>query len=273
MAEHFIVGISGGPDSDSALEWAAQRCAHTDAVLELVHVVDDAWGTRDAEKVSEAVGVAERRLHDLADEARGDYAELRVRTRAVVGSPVYTLADLTEKADALIIGAGARDSRNGTGLTASRVARFANGAVIMIPPNPSGKDIVVGVDGSDASANAVRFAAAEADRFGERLIAVHAWQPPWFWGVETPERALAPGAAEELVLSEALAGVANDFPDLVVARSLPERRPADALASAAADARMLVVGSHGRSALGRSFLGSVSDELALRLPAPLAIIR
>lgn len=273
MTEHFIVGVSGSPDSDSALEWAAQRGARTGGLIELVHVVDDAWGTRDDATVVAAVTAAERSLHDFADDAREQYPAVRVRTRAIVGSPVYSLADLAEKATALVIGSGPRDSRVGVGTVAARIARYANGSVVIVPPGTTGRDVVVGIDGSDASAKAVRFAAAEADRFGERLIAVHAWQPPWFWGFSAQEAALAPGGAEELILSEALAGIASDYPDLTVARSMPERGAADALAAASAGARMLVVGSHGRGALGRSVLGSVSDELALRLPTALAIIR
>ena len=45
--------------------------------------------------------------------------------------------------------------------------------------------VVVGVDGSPVSEHALRFAAAEAHRVGEKLIAVSVWTP-----VEAPRNAL-----------------------------------------------------------------------------------
>lgn len=51
--------------------------------------------------------------------------------------------------------------------------------------------------------------------------------------------------------------------------------PADSIVEAAAaeGADMIVVGSHGRSGLGRAILGSVSDHVVRHAPCPVLVVR
>ncbi len=275
MVARIVVGVSGTERDRAAMQWAADRAASTGAQLEIVHVVDDDWGSQDPGLTAEAVGAAEKQIHDLADRIRADQAGISVHAVALVGSPVYTLCDHADGAELLVVGAVAHGSAVTDGVRAARMAQYATCSVAIIPS--PGEDpaygIVVGVDGSPLSLAAVRFAAQEADRLGEPLTAVRAWQPPWFWGAASGRWPLTPSASEELVLAETLAGIAEDYPDLTVERSMPVARPADALIAAAAGARMLVVGSHGRGAVGRAWFGSVSEELTLTLPCAVAVIR
>jgi nucleotide-binding universal stress UspA family protein len=61
----------------------------------------------------------------------------------------------------------------------------------------------------------------------------------------------------------------RDVEAIEIATALAERHE---LHAEAADADLLVVGSHGRSAVGRMVLGSVSASLVEHPPCPVAVI-
>ena len=276
MADRIVAGVGGNDTEVRAIAWAAQRALATGVELEIVHVVDDDWGTDALDLTADAVAEAEKRIHDIADRLRADHEGLSVHAAVIVGSPVYELCD--HASDAALLVVGSRSAAHGAGrragVRASRMAEYATVSVVIVPDVPTdGHGVVVGVDGSELSAAAVRFAAAEADRASETLTAVRAWQPPWFWGAESGQWPISPSTDDELALAESLAGIAEDHPDLRVERVLTPMRPADALIDAAKGASMLVVGSHGRGALGRAWFGSVSEEVVLAMPCTVAVIR
>ena len=160
-----------------------------------------------------------------------------------------------------------------------RIAAGAACPVVVVPDfDTSGRSgVVVGIDGSDASEHALRFAAAEADRLGEPLVAVSVWTP-----LTAPRNTLAVypelyltnmQAATEETLALALAGIATDYPDLVVERRVERGYPSQVIGDIAHDARLAVVGTHGRGALARFLLGSISQEILGRLPTVTAVVR
>jgi nucleotide-binding universal stress UspA family protein len=143
-------------------------------------------------------------------------------------------------------------------------------------------EIVVGVDGSDASKDALRWALEEARLRQARLHVVHAWEPP----PPVPDLAPAPSPALELVellpaLQEAaeqlvarvVDEVAGDDPGVEIEAVAVEGPATFVLADAAENAQLLVVGSRGRGGFARLLLGSVSQALAHHSPCPLLIHR
>ena len=89
-----------------------------------------------------------------------------------------------------------------TGTFTAALICLAAGAkcpVVVVPDfETAGRSgVVVGVDGSPVSEHALRFAAAEAHRVGEKLIAVSVWTP-----VEAPRNALV-----VIVITTAVFGV------------------------------------------------------------------
>ena len=141
----------------------------------------------------------------------------------------------------------------------------------------SGQGVVVGVDGSEESTQAVAFAAAEADALGEELTVLYAFTGPNRWiKAGLPSSSFAGHVVEEeqIVLSETVAGLRQDYPGLVVHGILETvMEPADALVRAAADARMLVLGSRGRGSFGRLLLGSTAHGVLTQPPCPTVITR
>ncbi len=135
--------------------------------------------------------------------------------------------------------------------------------------------IVVGVDGSEAGAAALRFAADEARARGARLRVVTAWHiPPMAYA--GAGFAVMPGLDTELrkqaekVADEAVASVGDD---VAVDRVVRQGHPATVLLEAAQDADLLVVGSRGLGGFRGLLLGSVSIECAHRATCPITIVR
>ena len=125
--------------------------------------------------------------------------------------------------------------------------------------------------------SAVAFAAAEADALGEELTVLYAFTGPNRWiKAGLPSSSFAGHVVEEeqIVLSETVAGLRQDYPGLVVHGILETvMEPADALVRAAADARMLVLGSRGRGSFGRLLLGSTAHGVLTQPPCPTVITR
>lgn len=133
--------------------------------------------------------------------------------------------------------------------------------------------IVVGVDGSDASLRALRWAASEARARGGTVQAITAWH----WDGSGTFFVAATSPADERdraqqILDEAIANVSAEFADVVIAGELVEAPPGRALTYVAANADILVLGSHGHSRLHHAVLGSVSEECVRRAPCPVVVL-
>ena len=137
--------------------------------------------------------------------------------------------------------------------------------------------IVVGVDGSAESKEALRWALAEARLRGGTVHALHAWLMPVAFAGGAPPFALAE-AHEELeqdarrLLDDTLAEVAGDDPGVPLQREVVEGPAAQRLLRAAAG-DLLVVGSRGRGGFAGLLLGSVSQQCAHHAPCPIVIVR
>jgi nucleotide-binding universal stress UspA family protein len=140
--------------------------------------------------------------------------------------------------------------------------------------------IVVGVDGSDASKLALRWAIEEAQAHGASVIALHAWEVP----PPVPEVAPIPtidpvalfpefqNVAEKLV-TDVVEEVVGDDTSVPVEPVAVEGPPALAVIDAARDADLVVVGSRGLGGFKALLLGSVSHQIAQHAPCPVVIHR
>ncbi|HSP76687.1 MAG TPA: universal stress protein [Cryobacterium sp.] len=279
MDNRVVVGISGRPEARAAIQWALDYARPRRREIELVHVVDATFGTTPAGFLRTAREQAEVLLAREAEEGRGVAPDLTFHTTVLEGSPTGALTDWAVGADLLVVGSHAlgrfRDYVFST--QAAQIAAHAAGSVIVVPERqePGGTGIVVGVDGSEASLAAVRFAAEQADQVGERLTALYCWSAPAPWTENSAmiDWPMEPDESDRLVLAEAVAGLAERYPDLELDLRLDFGLPVDALVKAGTGARLLVVGSHGRHGFARFWLGSVSHVIVLTMPCPVAVIR
>ena len=135
--------------------------------------------------------------------------------------------------------------------------------------------IVVGVDGSDLSRRVLAFAFEEARRRGDRLLAVHAYTVPVYWGVPEFGAVVPPQPPEEAVAdAEALLDrVLADMPDDVEVERLVTQGPASAvLLETAEDADLLIVGSRGHGGFVGLLLGSTSHQVVTHAPCPVVVV-
>lgn len=133
--------------------------------------------------------------------------------------------------------------------------------------------IVVGVDGSELSVEALRWAAQQARLVDADVIAVTAYDIPWtiFFAPTATEADYALNA--EKALDESIAIALGPQPDVRVEKRLIAKRPAFALTETAEGAQLLVVGSHGRGELPGMHLGSVATFCVHHAPCPVLVFR
>jgi nucleotide-binding universal stress UspA family protein len=138
---------------------------------------------------------------------------------------------------------------------------------------PSRGKIVVGVDGSPSSQQALRWAARQARLTGEELQAVAAWDYPTGvgWGGFVLEDIDWAGNARKALDDAIAAGLQPDDAERVQ-RSVVRGYPARALLDAAADAALLVVGSRGRGGMVGMLLGSVSQHVVTTARCPVVVV-
>ena len=146
--------------------------------------------------------------------------------------------------------------------------------------------IIVGVDDSELSKDALRWALEEGRIHGSPVVAVHAWEPPIIpAGIEfAPGGGAVPPADLPGLISEAekaakefvegaVSEVAGERPEVDVRAVAIEDAPAAALVEAAKGADLLVVGSRGLGGFKELLLGSVSHQVAQHAPCPVVIYR
>ena len=161
-------------------------------------------------------------------------------------------------------------------------------------PQPSGRGrIVVGVEGSQGSLNALGWAFGEARARKIPVHAVFAWQyhPPWVdpglgsmfplgyqSQVGVPEDAFAQAAASvETLLDAAVSKACESDPDSAtdpvrITQEVVEGHAAQVLLDSVSGGDMLVVGSHGHGGFVGAVLGSVSQHVVSHSRCPVVVI-
>lgn len=134
--------------------------------------------------------------------------------------------------------------------------------------------IVVVVDGSEGSLEALRFALEEARLRGGTVTALLAWSVPFVADVPTgllPEMMDDFRADAEALLAGQVAA-AGDPGGVEIERLVVEGPPAQALVHASEGAALLVVGSRGRGGFKGLLLGSVSSQCVHHATCPVVIV-
>jgi len=141
--------------------------------------------------------------------------------------------------------------------------------------------IVVGVDGSEASLEALRWAFTQAELTKARLEIVTTWEPapaaPYGWAMAVPAGPIdyEPASVAAKVAAEAVGRVLGDTSQatIEIETRILEGHPAPALVDASEGADLHVVGSSGHGAFVGMLLGSVSAHCARHATCPVVIVR
>ena len=137
--------------------------------------------------------------------------------------------------------------------------------------------VVVGVDEAGSAEDAVDWATAEAAARGCPLRVVHAFRPPLpadASGFASPiDSFVTAHTAAQLILGDAVTRARSGAPDIAGVDTAGRGTAARALLGEARDARLLVLGSRGRSGLRAVLSGSVAGPVSRHSPCPIVVIR
>jgi len=133
--------------------------------------------------------------------------------------------------------------------------------------------IVVGVDGSNSSRQALRWAAHQAEVTGAVLDVVMTWEPlnpeAWVPHDATQQDPLAlTRRAVEAIVHEVLGAV----PPVEVRARAVEGPAAKTLLAEAEQAELLVLGNRGLGGFAGLVLGSVSMQCTAHAPCPVVVV-
>ncbi|MEU0374960.1 universal stress protein [Streptomyces sp. NPDC006283] len=136
--------------------------------------------------------------------------------------------------------------------------------------------IVVGVDGSEPSIRALRWAVRQAGLTGDPLEAVISWEYPsagWAAMVPAMPADFDPERLAAKVLADTLEQTLGAEAAAAVTRTIMIGSAAQALMDRADGASLLVVGDRGYSGFKATLLGSVGLHLTQHAPCPVVVVR
>ncbi|MGH2984590.1 MAG: universal stress protein [Solirubrobacterales bacterium] len=282
MRRRIIIGYDGLEHSEDALALGGLLAEVLDAepvVVAVLYLPEWLMGPEDVETwLREAA-------EPIFEVARKRLAPLEVETRAIAGSsPAHALHDLAEEEAPLTIVVGS--TRRGAlgrvfiGGTGESLLSGAPCAIAVAPLGYAERDerrlvrIGVAADGSEESWSALDAAVSLVAELHGSLILLAVAEP--LRSAYAGSTLLTPGdfeAASEQhftrVLEEAAARAGSE---LSVEQRLLSGEPAEALAEAAKDLDLLVLGSRGYGPRRRALMGGVSGKLMRVAPCPLLVL-
>ena len=183
----IVVGIDGGPPSEAALAWASTKTG-TFGPVRPVHAWDYAlsafapspFGPGVVPPVAEMEAVAETAAAKCTDSLIGVEHEAAEVRRGDAG---MVLVDISKDAELLVVGTRGRGPfrSNVIGSVGRHCADHTAVPLVIVPlgfaPSAQSERIVVGVDGSEGSVDALRWAVANASETAA-ISALTSWQTP-----------------------------------------------------------------------------------------------
>lgn len=292
----ILVGVDGSPSADRALAWALQEGSLHGATVTVLHTFRarefSGWFARDVsldEERADAKDAVEEALERVVGEARPAGVEIEVTAVMGRGAADAILRHRNE-ADLIVVGRRGLGGFPGLllGSVSQQVATHADVPVAVIPrrgepvsdESDGTRSVVVGVDGSEASKEALRWAVDEARVRQVPVRAVYVYQSlragaPFdaFASIEQQqldslERQAAETALEKL---DRLLADSADVTGAELDRRVLAGPPAKVLVSEAGERSLLVVGSRGRGGFTGLLLGSVSHQCLQHARGPVVV--
>lgn len=168
----ILLGYGGSEHSRIALAWADQVAERLSRPLHVLVSALDVVDVPDVPKEHEAAHVTEE-LERLLAEAKAPSTSVST----VLSAPGSTLVREAEHAHLTVLGARTHGPLKAmvTGSVSQHVTRHAPGPVVVVrePHVRRTGRIVVGVDGSECSREALEFALRHASETGARVLALH----------------------------------------------------------------------------------------------------
>jgi nucleotide-binding universal stress UspA family protein len=242
-------------------------------------------------------------LSELAKQATGRLTELKTRatdqglsvqTQTATGIPSEEVLAAAKSEDAELIVVGTKGK---TGLqhvllgsTAERIIRVAPCPVLVVPRNEEEhvwwprranqhggpNRILVPIDFSDCSIEALEYAALVAQRTKASLLLLHVLEPVSY-GLDFTLPHVATREQTKHVITERLSGLAAALTAAHVKSEylIHGGIPSDSILEVARteQVNLIVMGTHGRRGLAHAFCGSVAEFILRKSPYPVLTVR
>jgi nucleotide-binding universal stress UspA family protein len=268
----IVVGHDGSDQSAAAVRWAAKLARSTDRELSIVHawvwpLLTDDLGPVPGVADSGHRNTALRLLRDAAEEAGEAAPGARISTEIVIGNGRSVLEHASETADLVVVGNRGLGGFLGLLLGSVTLGLTAHAGCPVIvargDDEPRGP-VVVGVDHSEVSLEAVDAAARLARALGSTLKVVHVQR-----GESDPT-----GRAEKAARATLDTAVrrARAIPSglEVTGEVVPDKNASRGLLAAAKDAGLLVLGHRGE---GKRWFGSTAHAMVHHARCATVIVR
>jgi nucleotide-binding universal stress UspA family protein len=277
--QQIVVGIDPGDPSVPTLAWAADEAERRDLMLRLVLAIPPAHDTQHVDSTPRRLSLQARGLDALTAATETVLrltSHAHVVTELVDGPPAVVLCRRATGPTRMVV-VGSRRLGHAAELLSTRSVAAPLSAqahcpvVVVRAPEHTAEwpaRLVVGVDGSVSSHEAVKFAFEEAEVRGASLHAVWVWPRPAvaFRGGEA-------GLDERTrLLAEAVAECSAGHPGVETTQEVRRGHPVEELARASSTARAVVVGRRGHGGYTGMRLGSVVHGLLHRAECPVITV-
>ena len=306
-AAPIVVGFDGSPAAVAAVRWAASEASRRNLRLQVVHAYLPP-SLLGAMAIAGAAQSVELLRADAAAVLAEGVAEAERKAPGVLvsgqvqgGAASRVLRDKADKAAMLVVGVGRAHLIPGgvLGTVTARLAGTVPCPFIAVPrpvpaatppadvpegvPEPDAmrtdcrRPVLVGLDGSTASDQALAFAFDMADNRKVPLLAVRVWDDmageAAGLGQLLDRDAVDRRQADEL--SGQLVGWADKYPDVELIPSIRRGHSVGALVRSGSTARepgLIVVGSRGRGGFTGMILGSTGQGVIAHARCPVAVV-
>lgn len=274
-------------------DWVAERfsahvlLAHVvepPSLLAKLETVDLAWKERETLKLAET-----QLVHIATRELRKGPAMAACVRHGKAFHEIVTLAGQRHM-DLIVIATRGQTgwTRVWLGSTAERVVRHAPCPVLTVPPRKAGahgqafppvrlKRIVVPVDFSEVSVQALPYAAAFAQEFDAEIILLHVWEPRFL----PPDVGSLPPSVDDREDDELTVKYLKHLRHEALDKNLRVRTlmrngvPFQQITRVATslDADLIILTTHGHTGLKHVFLGSTAERVVRDADCPVLVVR
>ena len=293
----ILVATDGSQGSATAEAYACALAQSWGALLTVMSVLEFPPGMDPDYAVNrlyldELMNKATARLADVKSRAAG--RGLAVHTHIVTGIPSEEVVSYAraEETELIVVG-----TRGKTGLehvllgsTAERIVRMAPCPVLTVPtagprltgcastehPNSAPKRMLVPVDFSDCSLDAVEYGALIAQRSHASMTLLHVLEPVSY-GLDFTFPHPAQRESIKTALTKRLSDLVSALTSSRPLIRLPDLGglPADSIldAAMAPGVDLIAMGTHGRRGLSHALFGSVAESVLRRSSCPVLTVR
>jgi len=274
-----LLTTDGSNESKDALRAASRLLAPEDRDADVLYVAPEPGRSGLQDRLA-------RQTKQILQEAKQILAEEGCPASTVcrTGSPARVILHESKNYDVTVLGAKGRDehSAGGLGPVASRLAEHATGCVFIgrTPPRDLQPRILVPVDGSDGSEQALDMLASFFDLESAEVTLLHVLETLWLPGDENGEAQEGADQVNLQLRSEAEALLAEARGKILplhagVTTLVLEGLPANEILRAAdeGDYDLVVLGATEASDMKHQVLGSVSIKVAWAAPCSVLLAR